>query len=568
MSEIVALSRLLFAQHRRVFFGFFVVTGVLFFSLLICKNVIGAPMTAIEALVVAGTVIPTGFGILWGVLLLDFFRMSDVTGLSGMYDAWLLRSPIATWKLVLVPLAFKTIWMCCLAILLGMATWMSAGSISFPWLNVSLTAVAASLIGISVSAMLWRPVRSEWSRLILLALTLVAGFLAVTLASMGMAMPLALPLRLASGFALLLIVLVVVWMAYQSLELSRTHAMGLVGAEPGAFQFGSLAKPETCSEHRFDSPRSALVWHDRTRSKRVAGSYLRWFAIGFFLFCASLAPPFGVWLAMTVILWLVIVSISASTLIEPTVWGTQSSLPDYLLASPISVDTLAWDRMRYSFVAAMKMGVLVLACSVLGFFLVGYHNTALAGWGLSSVDSLKPGLSPDDQTVLLSRSLAAIGLSTITLLVTFIPSTVAASASGRNSVGVWLSIVYIGGLMVLVGIGIRWFMSHSDWESVRHELALIPDWLPTLAAIGLGLKAAAMIAAATIAISRGDLNPSRAIWMTIAWAVLVVCVGFAVGTLAPHRWITPIRVMTSLAVLVPLAGVYLMPTMVRWNLHR
>ncbi|MEM9585859.1 MAG: hypothetical protein AAGA03_01145 [Planctomycetota bacterium] len=563
MSELACLTRLLVQRNQKiatVFLGLIAITitiAALGYSLPGDSELAGEVGAAMVCMV-------AGCAALWGVLLLDFYRASDVTGKAGMYEAWLLRSPIASWKLALVPLAAKAVW---LTGLLTLLVWFICLAESTPFSVRAVFSVSFPLIAVGTVAcvILWRPVRHDWER----AMWLIAGMIvtigyivcAAWLSGRGFTAW----QRVVGAAVLFFGTGASVWQAIRSIELARTHSLGLISdtaAKPSRVLHGIPV------ERVFQNSARALTWHDRRR-----GWLHQWplfllvsLVTSTFLFLVFL--PAVIFVVAGSVMAFAFTSVFCGRAVEPAIWDSRSSLPEYLIASPLSVRQLAWGRallvVRWCVISALVAVTLLLVA----FSIQSVRPDALNLWGLDRVEWLKPAWRETPGVLRLTGAFGALALATVTTQLGFGLNNLSITATGRNHVGAIVSAIAI---VVIAGglIGTCWwFVNLSSWDAVQQSWENAKMWLMFVA---LGLLFAKLTLAGAFAIRgswQGDLLAKDILVVVGLWLVAVVGVGGMISMAAPYSIITLPIALLGTGLVLPIASVLGLPAAVRWNLHR
>lgn len=145
MHELTALSRLALLQHRWVLIVLLVAAA--------CGPVIAAALfvargTPLEDSLVAFAALALMPGMLAGAILFGFTHGNDLLGVESGCIHWLLRAPVQSWKIAIVPVVLKTLWISAFWGLFALAI---SPSSDHPQVQVSMrnaAAMTASAVGL------------------------------------------------------------------------------------------------------------------------------------------------------------------------------------------------------------------------------------------------------------------------------------------------------------------------------------------------------------------------------------------------------------------------------------
>ncbi len=252
------------------------------------------------------------------------------------YDQWLLRLPIPTWKLAIIPAGLVTAWIC--------AVWISTSVIvrllNGPMLPLFSQPIAMSACAIAAYSLVWKPQRVGWHRVGLLVVSLPPLYcLAIGNLIVLETSPQWIPL---ASLASVVLYAASIALALYSIKLARVSTFQQVGSSVVA-----ISKPRVSNDarHSFVNWGHALQWHDRERY-RWSRRWSATLALPIAIFIMSILPLNA---GTAVFLFLALAGMTmplVGTLAEPSVHGIQSSLPSYLLASPSRAHSMAWIRIR------------------------------------------------------------------------------------------------------------------------------------------------------------------------------------------------------------------------------
>ncbi|MEM9644922.1 MAG: hypothetical protein AAF989_08000 [Planctomycetota bacterium] len=585
MTECVSLAVLLGRRHFRemmVLLIIFALVGA--FS---CFALMFLPRHDVLSRFIVNSLVGWAFlAGLWGILLLDFYRLTEVTGPVGAYEGWLLRTPIASWKLAIVPILAKGLWLAMLvaAVKLLSLTW-AAGSV--PWNTCFSIVLAGSAVGAGISATLWRPFRHDITRAILVIVVFFFGYIMTMIFLNAIVRVEYQSYQTIAHFFVGVVFLSATMLGVRGIELSRVNGAGLL---PGHQLFGRPGKREEKSasgaersaihEDRdfevgsdsrcFASAAAAMAYHDSTRAWRRIG---RSGTLVFFAVVVAMAalpiPNTGVaFFLMPVLVW-VFGNVASSVFTEGTSWKQQSSLPEYLIAAPVSVRKITFTRMS---MAALACFVTSLAVLCLSMITMVTRQWIMSRWSESSeFDPWQAiGMGPENW-----HPLGATAFALAWLVVTLISAIgmLWIQFSGSNRLGTLVAFVWVGGVFLVLTSALIWFAQQSDWNSALSVWNACQRWLPIGMAVLLALKIFGMARAAMSVIGSDDVTKGEFAGGLILWAVACLLVSALVVFALFDRGIEldtvqRIQAMVGTFILMPGIGILLAPLMVRRNLHR
>ncbi|TWU04461.1 hypothetical protein [Stieleria varia] len=512
--------------------------------------------------------------VMLGILLFDCGSADLSAGRSG-YSVWLLRSPIATWKLALVPIAMKLLWM--------IAIWfISMGTLGFVCgmpLPSPMPAITISAVTAWICFYAWRPFRGHWLRLFGAIALMIVSYLAVVFSLAtefsGEDIKRYRSLILAAHYTLPVIVLAAgTWAALAAVRLARTNHDGLIGetasasplewtAETGrrgvAKWVGSLSSSIGSSESLEQGSRFALLPMELRRS---GGRILNATLIGWLpmIVIGTLLIPFHV---STVVMLLIVSAVIAATCNVGAAFNEengQQTISSWIAASPIKSSTMAWSRITLQALVSM-IAILAALLTVAGWSLWPSNR---ATWDVFArqVNTVyetqwaAPGVAA---TIMLLSSIFLIGCGVRLAWV---------AMSGSSWLGIAAGIVL--GIFFLSAIGAvtRFFLTQKDWEGARENALYLASFLPMIGFAWLILKSLATITSITLLISKRLETMSVIGMLLIGWATLVLALGSLIHWICPAEFVTWSRSLIVVAILLPLPSILIAPVSLAWNRHR
>lgn len=555
MSETIALTRWALQKHRLslIVISAMVLFGVLMSFVLAAIEGPGEQRFAITALMI--TMMPAA---VWAIAMFSFsFDRDLMLGESGFVH-WLLRMPIAAWKLALVPVALKTIWTSMLWIIFAL----TVRSICEMRPYLIGPAVGFSAVGIWLMVLTWRPFRNGWWRLLAITICglmmygLFVGVL-IELEGQNSGRPAPWWLKHITTVGTCGMYALGVYMSVGAIQLARTNALGLIPEKGKATSIeGESAAVGRDRRHR--GPRAALVWHDLKK----ASEFIRWGVVlavipATILF--TVLMPFSIVGYVTVTVVFAYFGFIASTWVLDHTNKGVIVLPPYLGASPISTATIAWTRMFT--IAAIIL--VVLSISLLVF----------AGWTLFSENRSTWDRWAGEMAEATGSPSAGFGIAAATILGAFVVLIGRAVAyiwpaySGRT----WVHFlaVALGSLafMIPICLFIGWFLKQTSWETAEENALYWLTYLPMLVAIWIvGKVIGVVISVAQLRMRQ--LASAKAIgWMIGGWVVVTFAIALALHLLIPYPQATLLWCLAGVATALPLARVLILPVVLHFGRH-
>ncbi|TWU37019.1 hypothetical protein [Novipirellula artificiosorum] len=562
MSDNVALLRFLWSRHRFMLLSFV--------SLLAMSEAFlwtRPPTTSPESSTFAANVFFFGFfpALMWGIFAFDFVYWNNLESPETGYSRWLLRMPISTWKLAIVPLLMKTAWVtllwCCIAI----TCWHFGESVP---IVIPILSMAAT--GFWVSAIAWRPFRVGWHRFAALA---VLAPIAVT-SFAGLGVEAASPRLSAAiigwiyvGEAVFFVAAVA--FAFHTLPVARSNVAGTMPAKASPvgkrfWQWLDRDHDGTCSVHHHNTESSALSWHDQRRSRPYRARMLLFIVLPTFLFLLMMEwDPVAI-LVMGSIMIFVCGNSGAHCIVEPTAHSVTTTLPPYLAASPLASETIAWSRLRSNVINSL---LFLTVCFVFLVCWFGFETNREAWMRWATAISEYPTV---DRTPIAAGAWATAAI-TVALIAMAVGRTIAyqwVTMTGRT----WVAISVVGVLVlccsaITVAAG-HWFFQQREWEETMASFQLGLTYIPNIVVTLLAIKAIALIGSLRMSYRSGavcgsSINRALAVWL--ATCVLLATVLYA---LIPDARVTFAMSLAYMMLVLPISRIIVLPVAVQWNRHR
>lgn len=556
MSELLALTRLSLVRSR-LLLSLMVAAVVIAAATAYLAGPVGRDSVAekIVFFTFFFTLIPAALS---SVLLFDYSGEGNMMLPESGCSHWLLRMPVKSWKIALVPMLLKTLWVTALWVLFVSIVRSLGAQETIPIIAPSICFSAAA---IWVLVLAWRPFRSGWHRIVALLITVVilyccvvAVFVAPSLKSVQWR-----PAAAQATFAVVTLLYVSgVWLAISAVNIARTSTSGIVP------EFGKLGEASWLAgggdrERHYKSPIHALVYHDLTKTH---GWIQKTLIIGVIpsIIIFSLFIPVRV---PTVVLIFWVFAYLAAIAVSRTGHSPDRELPPYLAASPLSNAQIAWTKF---------VGPMLLATCI--FFSILF---AFAGWGCWAENrsvwlqwsSLRAqDLGSNDVLMIGVRWSSAVVIASATVALGRLASFHWIAMTGRQWVGILMAVAM--GLMILISLGvvIRWFIQQEDWESTKASALFFARYVPGILIALLVVKGLGVILSIAALRSR-ELATGRSIgWVIAIWTGITLSVATLLAMLIPDPRATYLWCLGPTALAIPLARVLILPLCLAWNRHR
>ncbi|HBJ33496.1 MAG TPA: hypothetical protein DDZ51_01805 [Planctomycetaceae bacterium] len=359
MHELIALTRLSLLQFRWVYFTFI-------------AAVISSPLIALVYPTISSTSYVDSLLAIWislavaagfaGVTLFDFTQRGDLISPQSGCNHWLLRMPVASWKIALTPVVLKTVWF---AMMWGViATIITINNVeSVPIFGPTLC-FSGGAIGLMATS--WMPFRRGWHRLIVVPIILITAYLLLCLIAVAPhTHPLWRTVINVSGPILSVVFYAsAVAAAFWVTQVARTSTLGLTSERQWAINDAT----DSGLVQTYRDPGHALAWHEFYRSRNWV---LRAMAIGVLpaiVFFGAIFPVNEATVVMAFIVFAYVAAFAVGGTGDMLAASTTTAFQTYLLVSPLSTVRLAWTRfaVRVSLAAAVYSAIFVaFGCAML-----------------------------------------------------------------------------------------------------------------------------------------------------------------------------------------------------------
>ena len=572
MSESLAFLRLVWSRDVRLALAIILASLVGALISYVAANVLPSerlsfmPSASLRDIAVFGTMLLTVVPASFAALGLFNFQLNEehLESPQSCCSHWLLRMPIKSWKIAIVPVVLKTVWMSTCWLLLIVPIQALAGSGGIPWFEpaLSLSAIAIGYLAIS-----WRPFRSGWWRVGAMIAMGLASLNLMVLAQIRTQIELQ-PWHALGTTGVVLAYAGTVWLLLHSVRLARTETAGIIPA--GKRFVSNVVNTGNVSSKQIElrNPIRALAWHDLYRAKKLSIIAIGLMFIPLLIFagCVGLqgGTIFIAMIASAICSWSVLTGS-----MYPMNWKSGAVLPTYLIASPIPSYRIAWTRLVTSFAIQIPF-IVVSVIAILLWTLSRANRSQWTDWAESlaaSIGITEPGNSEDVFWFGIRMS-AAIILASVIAMHGRIVSLLWVNMHGRD----WL--VWLVGALVLAAIltgvivPLSWFFRYESIEEVREVAMWWASFAPLIIGLLLTTKIAFALAAGGILI-RKDLAPMSAITrILMIWCVFIASFGILFHLLIPDARATIPMMFATSALCIPLGSVYWMPISVDADRHR
>lgn len=546
MNETLALFSYGWTRYQKLAWVVLAVT-IVAFSLSGLAHVLGLPEIVSLTLVQLGMLGVLGcIGV--PVVMFGMCKNGNALASVGSYDPWLLRLPIPSWKLAVIPALLITASVTALWVMLAVPIRIWSGE----QVPIFSQILSMSSLAIFLYAFVWKPPRYPWLQVVVAIAASPFAFL-VAFGSIGVA---------GNAPEMMPLVLVGSTIGYVASIAFAIYSVRL--ARVSSYQQSSKLKAVSPSQSlcevppiRHQSRVAALAWYDarRFRVQRVclfAGLAL------VTIFCASVLPLTG----GTAIFGLVFAGVMCwactSTFVEPSVYGVNSSLPSYLIASPLSSREIAYGRLK-SISVAFVLLFFLMSLSLLCSLLWKSNLVTVERWWASISDSLSASAPI---RIILFAYLATLGV-TLGLLLRM----TCVQLYGRQSVAAWVTGSIVFALAAPFIVVLVWFLKQTNWEEVTLVATSWLNWSYNLIYVALATK----LCVDLFIIWRTEkrlVSQREITQFTVGWSVLVMGAAVTAWMLWPAASFTLTTAFMVAAVVIPLSPVLLAPRAVDANRHR
>lgn len=574
MFEFLALTRLALARHRGM-----LCYAILYFAVLLIGaflygtwGVVAEPQPG--ATVAAISLIGSLPLLLIAFAMFDFSDQADIGTPSSGYLPWLLRTPIKSWKLALVPIGLKTAWV--LAICFAVATMCRV--FGYPVARWLLPGIGLTSLAVIALATVWSPVRRRHSR-ILIAMVSVVPFYAWFVTCVLFAFDaegqifdeLSLDHRsglLASWILGVGIYLSATAFAIRGVGLARHNVSGRIAEQrdrmQGQVPFASSQRdtvelPERTGAHFTMAGVSSIRALFRYERSKLSQPVARLVMIGWLatvVFCSFLDASD----AAAVVLLFVCVLFPGLFLTEWMVGCDRTFLPNTLAFAPIRSCTLVWTRQCIT--------TLIWSTSLLGFLIAwsmweirGVTDRILDQWNHAAEHVL--GITNGG-----SSAASAIGLLTLIATLRHATWTVTVEATGRRRYKLY-------GILAKFALGtalLGWFLSHflrfPDWQAWTDWLI---QWGETLSRplLAVVLLRAVLITGSTVWLRRSNLvSRGELAGLLLGYGVVVAAFSIVLSQLLQGSAIRWWHCTAIIAAITPFCRIALAPIALASFRHR
>lgn len=562
MPEVIALTRLASSNSRRLI-GFTLAVALVGITIgMLVDQVFNEGIEKRQpyaAVFFVWSFIPAGFATL---LLFDFSSGGTLASVESNFSDWILRSPIRTWKIALVPVAMKTAWICGLWV----AFKVLVGWYEPDQLPIVIPCIVISSMAIWITGITSRPFRYPWLRLASMGVMCVTmlGVLIGYFSLDHLKNPALRPMTSMTTQSLAVVSYVFsVVMTVRWIDLARTSPDGIAdGGDSWAASWVRWETAETPIEHR--SGPYALMWYDFARTRDQLWKVL---VIGVLptLLIGILVCPFN---AVTVIFAIVLFTSFAGIAVAGNVATSETTnsvvLSPLLCRSPIDDATLAWTR--FVTMLAIAFGVYSLITVLFaGWSLWPSNRLAWLQWATEMATRLDHADEPVD----VGGKLSIMIMMSATIVIGGLTAGFWwSSVSGKDWIAITAATVGVAVMMSSLIAFTLWFAKQTDWESTQVSLRQMSEWIPLIVVTLIVSKA---IAASWVAagLLRSHLATRHAVMKVAAiWGVIAIGSGGLLAGLNPTTFLTTLHCFALPVLVTPLASMLILPIAVGWDRHR
>ncbi|MFK8114134.1 MAG: hypothetical protein AB8B91_18170 [Rubripirellula sp.] len=555
MAETLALAKLSWNRNRWYATNLLAVLLVALLAMVIVSVMEFSDFVQNCALIVTLFVLmATGFA---SLVLFDYSNEGNLSDIESGCNHWVLRMPIAPWKIAVVPIAMKTLWIIgCWTVCLGIMHHAEVQD------RIPLIAPPVFFSGLCTWILVfsWRPFRYGWARLVVVA---IAG----TILTLGLGAVFKVSsietrhvqwksfAEISAVVLSFAMFLVAIRFAIHGVRLARTNAMGIIPQEKSQDLAIFQGRDR---ERQFGNATSAIMFFDFLASR----FWLRkvFFAVvipSICIFVFWVPPGLG-----SLILVLIVFGYLAVVAV-PQKGGVPNSLPPHLAASPISDTRLAWSRMITALVIATVTFLFVLLVFA-GWACWEEGREAWLQWSKQRAN--EAGSTAVIQIGL--RWSIAILIATLTFVLSRLSASYWVEMTGRP----WVAIANLFAISLIIvisaGLGIRWFLQQTDWETTRQQAFELLEWAPSIATTLLLIKGISVTASAWTLHWRQIASLPTIACAIAGWIAIVSLVSVTLLVLIPDPRFTWSVCLASVTLVIPLARVLIVPFAVALNRHR
>ncbi|WDQ18173.1 hypothetical protein [Rhodopirellula sp. P2] len=519
--------------------------------------------------------------LLWSIFAIDWSG-PDVERKASGFDAFLLRSPIPSSRLLLVAAVARHAAIAISLLMIAIAIELSIADRSQHerWIYLALW-ISLGTGSMAVLAFCWRPFSWNGYRVLTLLVLIPTGYMVMCWPFLALD-PDHPKWLLLAYFPWLMLLLWggTLWITYRSLELARANSYGLDDAGSITARIREFASSigerilGVGASVRRGGQASALAWFDGRQSRAMRWSIIAWIGVPTLVLLACLPLNF----ASVVVAGLIVLTYTA--LSTAGGWGEVSgmrrasqgrAMPLLLAVSPVSREVLAaikvWRTIRLVWLASL------VTFGVLGAFAIPANQPVWNQWS----ESMASGTGVSSFAMGVRVSLAIALFSTMVLVGCGVAMLWLALMADRRVTAAVTFVVSVGFLWGAFRLG-SWFVSQSEWEVMLQEFRLgvlqILTWVTWL----LWAKLATVVVAFVQAI-RQPGTPKAWIAKSVAvWCLTVVLLSAVLMGVLPQQIVlseswgtwTPtfLPVAMVIALVMPLARVLILPWAVGRDLHR
>ncbi len=577
MSESFALMKLSVLHHRRLLLVLLVTLAIgqaIAATLFVMSGMVhwpGVDLLATGVFCSFFVLLPAAFA---GALAFDFSHGSDMNSIESGCSHWLLRAPLATWKIALVPAVLKTVWISAIWLIVGLVMRIG-GVVSIPTFAPCFMLSAGV---ISLSALTWVPLQKSWYRLGGLGLLLILLYALAALV-FGAAYAENEAWRAPLGWMGLLASIAchagAVAGLFSACRRARIQPHGVIPEGVNALTQMKERHSELAARVRFfSSPQLALLWHEFAKRRATLVGVMCWGAMPIVLLFGLFVSVSPVSLFLLFLVFAYVAGFSVVVKRPRIDGGSASTLPIYVLASPFTSARLAWT----SLIVSLVMVGVVFSCVLVVYLLWSLWPSNRHEWlQWSAQQAAYVGDPLRTQGVMIEGG-DSIGAGVrITLAITFAAglffvSRIAAfqwvPLAGRTWFELLVVLVSLALTMAPFSYFLHWFMLQRDWDHVRQSFYESLTWLPSIVILCIVLKLFASLVCSYTLWHKKLVSLPNIVLVHGLWWSLVILAASLVTALLPYPQATWVTCAGATIVVVPLVRILAMPLTLAWNRHR
>ncbi len=495
-------------------------------------------------------------------LLFEYDFGADLNTSASGISRWLLRQPIPAWKIAVVPIVLRLVWITSLCLLAcGLIYVWKADGRSHQGENFAAAILTINASSIWLLGLNWRPFRYSVSRvfsLLLVGCAMIGSFMMIGFDAINnsiVATPLSL-LFLGLGIAF----------SFDAIRLARSNSWGIdskrlssrwvptVYTEPINIS-GTLSRVLSARGNKF----LMLAWHDFFNGLQVLIKSIFWVLPISYVTAALIIGYDPVAITLVLIVTIIMFILGSQGFVPLIKSNSLPSLPIYLAAGPVRSDQIAWTRLfigiAYGFIVTTIFAIFW------AFWNMPIEHRDILLLQFSRI----PGSLPTTSTLQLS-------LLIVTAVFVFGTNAMMTEMwlrlSGRTYLVVGFTLA-IGVLCASVVLAIcLWFISTSNIATAKSDFARMATFLPTVVICLLAVKLFSAILAAIFLLRQRVSDGKSLLLIAGVWIVAVASFSTILVAVPVFEQQSLLSMIVLTAIAIPLVRVLTSPLMLNWDRHR